>query len=72
MSKTLIDLDHAGPLNVTSGLAFQPGGKVIRNRTTRPSMLRRLTFGAGCMSGRCRTYCSGASDASTPLPNGGT
>ena len=41
MSKTLIDLDYAGSLNVTSGLAFQPGGKVIRNRTTRPSMLRR-------------------------------
>ena len=42
----LIDLGHAGHVNVASGFAPWPGGKVIRDRlldqTARPSMLRRL------------------------------
>ena len=42
----LIDLGHAGHVNVASGFGPWPGGKVIRDRlldqTARPSMLRRL------------------------------
>lgn len=42
----LIDLGHAGHINVASGFGPWPGGKVIRDRmldqTARPSMLRRL------------------------------
>lgn len=41
----LIDLGHAGHINVASGFGPWPGGKVIRDRlldrTARPSMLRR-------------------------------
>lgn len=42
----LIDLGHAGHINVASGFGPWPGGKVIRDRlldrTGRPSVLRRL------------------------------
>ena len=42
----LIDLGHAGHVNVASGFGPWPGGKVIRDRlldrTARPSILRRI------------------------------
>ncbi len=42
----LIDMGHAGHINVASGFGPWPGGKVIRDRlldqTARPSILRRL------------------------------
>ena len=46
LGEDLIDLGHAGHVNVASGFGPWPGGKVIRDRlldqTARPSMLRRL------------------------------